>query len=181
MGWEFDLLYFLQGIHNPVLDKIMAAVSEAGNAGIIWIAVGLILLIPKRYRRTGVQMLVSMAVAFIIGNLIIKNLVARERPCWIDTSIPLLVENPGDYSFPSGHSMNGFAGAVTLFMNDKRLGIPAVILAAVIAFSRLYNFVHFPTDVLAGILIGTIVAFLVDLLFQRRGWKKAKNPGTDSL
>jgi undecaprenyl-diphosphatase len=171
MSWEFDILYALQGIHNPVLDKLMVAVSELGNAGILWIAIGLVLLIPKKYRKVGLQMIVSMAVTYIIGNLIIKNLVARQRPCWIDPSVPLLVTSPTDYSFPSGHSMNGFAGAVTLLMNDKRMGIPAVILAAVIAFSRLYNFVHFPTDVLAGIVIGTTVALLVNLLFAKRGWK----------
>jgi undecaprenyl-diphosphatase len=171
MSWEFDILYALQGIHNPVLDKIMVAVSELVNAGILWIAIGLVLLIPKKYRRVGLQMIVSMAVTYIIGNLIIKNLVARQRPCWIDPSVPLLLTSPTDYSFPSGHSMNGFAGAVTLLANDKRMGIPAVILAAVIAFSRLYNFVHFPTDVLAGIVIGTAVAILVNLLFAKRGWK----------
>jgi undecaprenyl-diphosphatase len=67
--------------------------------------------------------------------------------------------------------MIAFAGSVILLANDKRMGIPAVILAVVIAFSRLYNFVHFPTDVLAGILIGTVTALLVDRLFAARGWK----------
>lgn len=168
MGWEFDVLYAIQGIHNPVLDQIMAVLSTLGNAGIFWILLGLILLIPKKYRRCGLQMIVAMAITFVIGNLIIKNLVARDRPCWIDPSIPLLVTNPTDYSFPSGHSMNGFAAAVTLWCNDWRLGIPAVILATLIAFSRLYNFVHFPTDVLAGIVIGTVVALFTNWLFQRK-------------
>lgn len=168
MDWEFTWLYFLQGIHHPVLDKIMIVLSTAGNAGILWIAAGLLLLIPKKYRRVGLQMLVAMAVTFIIGNLILKNLVARDRPCWMDTGIPLLLASPSDYSFPSGHSMNGFTAAVTLLLNDRRLGIPAVILAALIAFSRLYHFVHFPTDVFAGMLIGTAVALLVHRIFQKR-------------
>jgi undecaprenyl-diphosphatase len=171
MTWEFDVLYALQGIHNPVLDKIMVAVSLLGNSGILWIALGLILLIPQKYRKVGIEMIVSMAVTFVIGNLILKNLVARDRPCWIDPSVSLLLTSPPDYSFPSGHSMNGFAGSVILLLNDKRIGIPAILLAVVIAFSRLYNFVHFPTDVLAGILIGTVVALLVDRLFAAHGWK----------
>ena len=172
MSWEFDWLYALQDIHNPVLDKVMVFVSALGNAGIFWIAVGLLLLITKRYRRGGAQMLVAMAVTFIIGNLILKNLVARERPCWIDREVQLLMASPSDYSFPSGHSMNGFAGSVSLLCIDRRIGIPAVILAATIAFSRLYLFMHFPTDVFAGIVIGLVIALITNYVFWKKGWKQ---------
>lgn len=165
-NWEFDILYWLQGLHNPILDKIMIVLSTLGDAGIFWILVGFILLIPKKYRMLGFQTLVAMAITFIIGNLILKNLIARDRPCWIDPSVLLLVESPADYSFPSGHSMNGFTASVTLLLGDKKLGIPAVILATLIAFSRLYNFVHFPTDVLAGIGIGIVVAIFTHWLFS---------------
>ena len=172
MSWEFDWLYALQDIHNPALDKVMVFVSALGNAGIFWIAVGLLLLITKRYRRGGAQMLVAMAVTFIIGNLILKNLVPRERPCWIDREVQLLMASPSDYSFPSGHSMNGFAGSVSLLCIDRRIGIPAVILAAVIAFSRLYLFMHFPTDVFAGIVIGLVIALITNYVFWKKGWKQ---------
>ena len=172
MSWEFEWLYALQDIHNPALDKVMVFVSALGNAGIFWIAVGLLLLITKRYRRGGAQMLVAMAVTFIIGNLILKNLVARERPCWIDREVQLLMASPSDYSFPSGHSMNGFAGSVSLLCIDKRIGIPAVILAAVIAFSRLYLFMHFPTGVFAGIVIGLVIALITNYVFWKKGWKQ---------
>ena len=172
MSWEFDWLYALQDIHNPVLDKVMVFVSALGNAGIFWIAVGLLLLITKRYRRGGAQMLVAMAVTFVIGNLILKNLVARERPCWIDREVLLLMAYTSDYSFPSGHSMNGFAGSVSLLCIDRRIGIPAVILAAIIAFSRLYLFMHFPTDVFAGIVIGLVIALITNYVFWKKGWKQ---------
>lgn len=172
MSWEFDWLYALQDIHNPVLDKVMVFVSALGNAGIFWIAVGLLLLITKRYRRGGAQMLVAMAVTFVIGNLILKNLVARERPFWIDREVLLLMASPSDYSFPSGHSMNGFAGSVSLLCIDRRIGIPAVILAAIIAFSRLYLFMHFPTDVFAGIVIGLVIALITNYVFWKKGWKQ---------
>lgn len=167
MEWEFDLLYAIQKIHHPVLDKFMVFLSAIGDAGIFWILLTIVLLIWKKYRRIGWQMAAAMLITFIIGNLILKNAVARQRPCWIDPGVALLVKNPKDFSFPSGHSMNGFTASVILLLNDRRLGIPAVILAALIAFSRLYHFVHFPTDVLAGILIGTAVAVAVYLVFRR--------------
>lgn len=167
MNWEFDWLYALQQIHNPVLDKIMVALSTIGNAGILWIVLAVILLIMKKTRRCGAQMAFAMLLTFIIGNLVLKNMISRDRPCWIDPTVALLVKNPMDFSFPSGHSMNGFTAAVTILFYDKRWGIAAIILASLVAFSRLYNFVHFPTDVFAGVVIGTVVACLVNLLFMR--------------
>lgn len=174
MNWEFDWLYALQQIHNPVLDKIMVALSTIGNAGILWIVLAVILLTMKKTRRCGAQMALAMLLTFIIGNLVLKNMISRDRPCWIDPTVVLLVKNPTDFSFPSGHSMNGFTAAVTILFYDKRWGIAAIILASFVAFSRLYNFVHFPTDVFAGIVIGTVVACLVNLLFMRmRSVKKS--------
>ena len=118
MPWEFDFLYALQGIHGPVLDQLMVFISTLGNAGIFWIILSLIFCIPKKTRKTGLQMVVTMAIAFIIANLILKNLVARDRPCWIDKSVSLLIPDPKDFSFPSGHSVNGFAASVALLLND---------------------------------------------------------------
>lgn len=168
MSWEFDFLYALQNIHNPVLDKIMIVLSTIGDAGLFWICVAILLICMKKYRKCGLQVAVAMLLTFIVGNLILKNMIHRDRPCWIDPSITLLVKSPSDFSFPSGHSMNGFTASVSILLCDKKLGIPAVILAAAIAFSRLYNFVHFPTDVIAGIVIGIISALFVNYLFQRK-------------
>ena len=166
-NWEFDWLYALQEIHNPVLDAVMAFLSDIGNAGILWIALSVLFMIPKKTRTTGFQMMLSIIITFVIGNLILKNVIMRARPCQIDETVALLVAMPSDYSFPSGHSMNGFAASIALLCNDKKLGIPAVILASLIAFSRLYHFVHFPTDVMVGILIGTTVAILVHAGYLR--------------
>lgn len=167
MSWEFTILYALQKLHQPLLDRIMTVVSNLGNAGILWIVLSLVLCCFPKYRKTGIQMLISMGIAFIIGNLFLKNVIARSRPCWIDTGVALLIENPKDFSFPSGHSLNGFAASVVLLCEDKKLGIPAVLFASLIAFSRLYHFVHFPTDVAAGILLGTGVALLVHFLYGK--------------
>lgn len=166
-NWEFDWLYALQEIHNPVLDAVMAFLSDIGNAGILWIALSVLFMIPKKTRTTGFQMMLSIIITFVIGNLILKNVIMRARPCQIDETVALLVAIPSDYSFPSGHSMNGFTTAVALFCNDKKLGTPALIVAALIAFSRLYNFVHFPTDVFFGIILGSVVAIAVCMV-----WKK---------
>lgn len=168
MSWEFDFLYALQNIHNPVLDKIMIVLSTIGDAGLLWIGVAILLICMKKYRKCGLQVAVAMLLTFIVGNLILKNMIHRDRPCWIDPSITLLVKSPSDFSFPSGHSMNGFTASVSILLCDKKLGIAAVILAAAIAFSRLYNFVHFPTDVIAGIVIGIVSALFVNYLFQRK-------------
>lgn len=173
MEWEFEILHALQNIHNPVLDKIMVAASTLGDSGIFWIAVAVLLLCIKKYRKRGWQITVAMILTFIVGNLILKNLVHRDRPCWIEPDVVLLVKSPSDYSFPSGHSMNSFTAAVSLFLCDKKLGILAIILASIIAFSRLYNFVHFPTDVMAGIVIGILSAMFVNWVFKYKGWKEA--------
>lgn len=103
---ELDILYAIQSIHNPFLDKLMIFVSTIGNAGIIWIILGIVLCFFKKSRRTGFMVLISLLVGFIIGNLILKNVIARPRPCWVDTSVNMLIAIPKDYSFPSGHTLS---------------------------------------------------------------------------
>lgn len=157
---DFSILYALQHLHNAVLDPLMVGISSLGNAGWIWIALTAVFLILPKYRKCGIRMAIALILDLILCNLVLKPLVARPRPCWIDEQIKLLVAAPRDYSFPSGHSAASFAAAVTVFAMHKKEGIAALVLACLIAFSRLYLFVHFPTDVLAGIVIGFICAFL---------------------
>ena len=158
---DFAILYSIQEMHTSFLNPLMIAVSALGNNGIIWILMAVVLLFFKKTRKCGVLMLISMAVCFIVGNLAIKNLVQRPRPCQIDTSVPLLIPVPSEYSFPSGHTLHGFTAAVTIFLHNKKAGIAALLLAAVIAFSRMYLFVHFPTDILGGLILGTVMALVV--------------------
>lgn len=168
MNWEFDILYAIQNIHNPVLDKIMVGISSLGNAGILWVIIAIILLISKKHRKTGIHMFIAMVLTLFVGNLILKNLVQRERPCWIDTTIPLLINNPKDYSFPSGHTMNSFTAAICIFLHQKRWGIVAFVVAALIAFSRMYLFVHFPTDIITGMIIGISSALIINFLMNKQ-------------
>lgn len=162
MNWEFSFLYALQELHNPILDKMMLFITSLGDDGILWIAIGVICLCFKKHRKMGLQLLLSMLCTFIIGNLILKNVFARPRPCDIDTAVTLLLSRPHGHSFPSGHSINSMVAAVALFLNNKKIGIPAVIIATLIGFSRMYLFVHFPTDVLGGFAIAILVAIAVD-------------------
>lgn len=158
---EFEILYRIQEMHTEFLNPLMIGVSALGNGGMIWILIALVLLFFKKTRRCGLLMLLSMAVCFIAGNLCIKNMVQRPRPCQIDTAVRLLIPMPGEYSFPSGHTLHGFTAATIIFLHNKKAGIAALLLAAVIAFSRMYLFVHFPTDILGGIILGVAAAVIV--------------------
>ena len=152
--WELDLLHWFQNIHNTFLDFIVPKITSLGNGGWFWIAITLLLIFIPSKRKWGFQAVFSIIITVIICNLILKPLIMRCRPCWLEPDVPLLVKIPKDYSFPSGHSNISFAVATAIFTRNKKIGIPALVLAALIAISRLYVFVHWPTDVLVGTIIG---------------------------
>lgn len=161
---EFNILYFLQTLHRPWLDSFMVAVTSLGDHGLAGILLGMVLFCIKRTRKMGAAILLSIMLGFLAGNIVLKNLFARQRPCWMDTTIPLLVKNPWDYSFPSGHTMVSFEVAVSVFLMNKPWGKIALAVAALVAFSRLYLFVHFPSDVLAGVALAAGLALAANRL-----------------
>ena len=163
---EMNFLLCLQKLHTPILDFFFSKITLLGNAGIFWIVCCVVMLCMKKYRKYGVCFLLSLITCFLLGNVFFKNVVARERPCWINPQIALLIQNPKDYSFPSGHSLHSFVGALSIWYANKKWGIAAFILAGLIAFSRLYLFVHYPSDVLTGIAIGLLVTFLIHYLAE---------------
>ena len=167
MDWEFTFLYFLQELHNPVLDKIMVFFTSLGNDGLLWIGLAVGMLFFKKYRRCAISIGIALVFKELIGNVILKELIMRERPCWIDPTVELLVKSPSSFSFPSGHSFDAFAASVTVFLNHKREGIAAMAVGTLIAFSRMYVFVHFPTDILGGMLLGITVAVLTYFIVHR--------------
>ncbi len=175
---DFGILYALNGIHSEILDKIMVGITYLGEKGIFWIALSIILLFNAKTRKCGIFMLISMIIGLIVGNGLLKNIVARQRPCWIDDTIKLLVANPKDFSFPSGHTLASFEAAISILLFNKKWGIVATIVAIMIGFSRLYLFVHFPTDVLAGAVLGTIIAILVHFVGNKI-WDKIKSKNKD--
>jgi len=156
---EFDFLYFLQTLHTPFLDKLMVLITHTGDGGFIWILVAFGFTLSKKYRKCGIAMFLTLIVCLLVGNVLLKNIIARARPCWIDQSIALLIDNPKDFSFPSGHTLAAFGAATTAFLIHKREGLILLIWACLIAFSRLYLFVHYPSDVLASVILGVLIAY----------------------
>ncbi len=156
---DWQILHFIRdSLACPFLDFIMPKLTLLGDKGIVWIAISLILLCTKKYRKCGVLCLCGMLAGLLIGNVALKNLIARPRPCWIE-NVGLLVKNPTDFSFPSGHTLSSVISAVILTLANKRFAFFAVPLAVIIAFSRLYLYVHFPSDVLFGALLGVAIGF----------------------
>lgn len=174
MDWELSFLHALEGLHDGgVMDVLMKFFSTLGNAGILWIAIGVLLIVFPKTRKCGIQMIIAMAITFIVGNLILKNLIHRDRPYVVDETLIPLVKKPSEFSFPSGHTMNGFTGAFTIFFYNKKWGSIALIVATIIAFSRMYNLVHFPTDILGGFVIGICSALIVNYFYPKILAKKA--------
>ena len=168
-AFDAAVMEFIQThFHNPVTDAVFPVLTTLGEAGLIWIAAALVLLCFKKTRMTGTLVLVTMLLTFVSGELILKNIVCRPRPCAAFPDFPMLIARPYSYSFPSGHSASSFAAAVMLTLQQKKWGWAALVLAALIAFSRVFLFVHYPTDVLAGALLGTLFAFAVYTVHKKK-------------
>ena len=156
----------------PVLDVAMPIITLLGDAGIFWIAVSVLFMLTKKYRKIGIGMMFALMMGLVVCNIWLKPTIARIRPYdfqmqYFMKEIPLLVGGMHDFSFPSGHTIASFEAAVVILLNNKKLGIPAMILACLIAFSRLYLYVHYPTDVLFSIVLGTAFAFLGNFLAKK--------------
>lgn len=160
-AWELGILDGIQTwFGSPFGDWFFPAVTKLGDAGMIWIVFTLLLIVIPRTRKIGYAAAVSLILEAVVCNLVLKPLVGRVRPCDVAEGVRLLIPRPEDASFPSGHTSASFAVASVLVFGKSRLGIPALILAVLIACSRLYLYVHFPSDVLAGALLGTISGYL---------------------
>lgn len=158
---ELSLLHAIQQIHAPWLDTVMIFFTRLGDDGILWIALGVGFLLFKKTRRCGIYLLLSLLLSMLMGKVILKNLIERPRPFITDPSVVLKIAPPGSFSFPSGHTLDAFASATAIFLCDRKTGIVAFVVASLIAFSRMYLFVHYPTDILGGIIIGVCSAVVV--------------------
>ncbi len=182
MDWEASfLLYIQEHIRTDFMNPFMTALTHTGDYGIFLIALAVLLLIIPKTRRIGLIAGISIAIEALLTNVFIKNAVARTRPYEAIDGLVNLIEKQKDYSFPSGHSGAAFAvmGAILVI---AILGLPvaektgkitrskmstaykivaviAIIYATALAFSRLYVGVHYPTDVLGGILLGIATSF----------------------
>lgn len=175
--------WIAENLWCPFLDAVMPAITHLGDAGAVWILLAAVLLCFPKHRKTGLSMALALLIGLVVCNLTLKPLVARMRPfdyqlLHFGKEIPLLISAPTDYSFPSGHTNASFAAATALLLRNRKLGVPAMVLAALIAFSRLYLYVHYPTDVLASVVLGASVAlaatYLVNKGYALNIFKKSK-------
>jgi undecaprenyl-diphosphatase len=168
---ESAILLFLQGLRNPVTDPIMAFFSISANYGIVWIVLALVLLCIKKTRMAGLSLALCLIASLLVNNILLKPLVARPRPFHEIEGLRLMLEtgpaNVGGWSFPSGHTGASFAAACSLTRSYGKKGAWVYAVAVLIAFSRLYIGAHYPTDVLAGMVTGTLGAVLAVFLLHR--------------
>lgn len=161
----------LHWIHSTLscgaLDFLMPKISALGDVGAIWLLAALWMLFSKKYRRYGIMLVFGIAAGYVIGNLFLKPLIARPRPCWLDSSVQMLIPAETDFSFPSGHTLASAIGATILTKANRKFAFWAIPLAALIAFSRLYLYVHFPSDVLGGAILGGLIGYFTFIAGER--------------
>ena len=180
---EIQILHWFETLHNPITNPIFYVITTLGNAGWFWIVLAVLMLtvLPKKYKKAGLTMAIALILSLIFCNGIMKHLWARPRAFWVVgqnfvvgnefENLYGIFNSIHDYSFPSGHSSASFAAAVSIFMWRKKEGSAALLLAALIAFSRLYFTVHYPTDVLVGTITGALYGvaayFIVKALINK--------------
>lgn len=171
MAWELTILNGLQEMRTPFLDAFFKYITLLGEAGIFCIILGLVLLFPKKTRVCGACVLLGLLLDVLICNVTLKPLIGRMRPCWVNPAIKTLIPSPSDYSFPSGHSAACFVTATCIYRNHRRWGVFALILASLVGLSRLYLYMHWPTDVLAGAVLGVILGVFACKILQKHRHK----------
>ena len=195
--YQFDysiLNWIYDNLHTPFGDGFFKFITHLGDAGWFWIALAALMLCFKKTRKIGMCMGVALVCGLLVGNVTLKPLIARIRPYdafdpndperlnkfyYMAREVQLLISPPHDYSFPSGHTLASFEGAGAIFFCNKKWGIPALILAALIAFSRVYLYVQYFTDILVGAILGFGFAFFaymaVGLLLKKLAKKNELN------
>ena len=170
ISFDLPILDWIQAnLKSGFMDKFMPFITKFGDHGLFWMIVAAVLVIFPKTRKTGLGMAFAMIIGLVICNMTLKPLVARIRPYDLQlqefgVTVRLLSGAMHDFSFPSGHTIASVEAAVVLLKNSKKMGIPAMILAVLISFSRLYLYVHYPTDVLASIILGTLFALIGDAI-----------------
>lgn len=177
MDTEFAILNYIQDNYkNLMFDNISRILAFVGEMSMIWVVFTIICLFVRKYRRMGLSLAANLIFNVIAANAIMKTIVARPRPCTLNTTVELITKVPFDASFPSGHTLYAFGAATIIFIYNKWLGILAYIFAIIMGLSRMYAYVHFPTDVLFGAIFGILFAITSYILEQMIFGKKTKAP-----
>lgn len=162
------LVWIQETIRTDRLTEFFTFVTHLGDHAAVWILIAIVCLLISKLRKTGILMAASLLGSLLINNLILKNAVARTRPYEAVEGLHRIIEAQPDFSFPSGHTASSFAAAVVIFLTcPRKAGVPAVALAALIMLSRLYVGVHYPTDVLVGMIMGTLIAVTVCKIYEK--------------
>lgn len=182
---DMNLLKFIHDYpQNVIFDRVMPVITFLGDKGLIWILISLALIVSKKYRKIGIMTLGALVFSTIIGEGILKHLIRRSRPFLEVPSIHLLIAKPLSYSFPSGHTAAAFAAAGILATMLKKYRAYVIALALLIAFSRMYLFVHYPTDIIGGIIVGLIcsktVLYFFELVSEKLNSKQKGKGGVGS-
>jgi len=159
------LLQKVINIQNPVLTSFMTFITYLGSTGMCWLSIGLLFLFYRKTREIGLILIVTIILGGLLNDLILKNIFTRQRPFDSISWVSALIPKPSSYSFPSGHAFSSFAAAYIIAQHSKKGGICAYILAALIAFSRVYLRVHYPTDIIAGAAFGTLFSVLLFIAY----------------
>lgn len=176
---ELAILNWMQAqLRCGMLDAVLPWVSRICDHGEVWILLAAVLLLHRKTRRVGAAVTLALLLDLLCCNVLLKPAIARVRPCDVNTALALLIPRPEDGSFPSGHSAASFAAVAALLGMESRLWRPAFVLAVLICFSRLYLYVHWPSDVLAGVVLGTLLGFLAARIIQRGERRLAEKRGT---
>ena len=179
LNFDLSVFQWIQSIQNEFFDALMVGITTLGNGGAVFIALGLVFLFTKKHRKAGLAVIVALLVMLLCNDLFLKEFFARPRPFnlletdperyafWAKGYIyPELISKPTSFSFPSGHTASAFAAAIALLWHNRKFGIPITIFAALMGFSRIYVEVHYCTDVIAGVVSGTICAFVAVLIVK---------------
>ena len=158
---ELPMLWDFHGaVQCGFLDAVMPVVSSLCKWGALWIILAAVMVCMKKTRRCGVTVGLALIIGLLVCNIILKPMFARIRPYELDPTIPLLIAKETDFSFPSGHTIASFSSSVGIFMHSRKWGVPALILAVLIAFSRVYLMMHFLTDVIVSAVLGVVVGIV---------------------
>lgn len=179
LNFDLSVFQWIQSIQNEFLDALMVGITTPGNGGAVFIVIGLVLLISKKYRKAGLAVIIALLVMLLCNDLFLKEFFARPRPFnlletdpekyafWGKAYIyPELISKPTSFSFPSGHTASAFAAAIALLWHNRKIGVPVTIFSALMGFSRIYVEVHYCTDVIAGVVSGIICAFIAVLIVK---------------
>lgn len=173
--FEIKILDFIQQTFScKFLDYFFIAITSLSNSGIFWIILAVVLLCFKKTRKTGICLGVALILGEVFGNLILKNIFARPRPYVVNADAHVIIKKLSSYSFPSGHARCATESAVAIFANNKKWGTVAIVIAVLTAFSRMYLYMHYPTDVLAGAALGVIDGLLAVFIVKKIGEYNAK-------